>query len=70
MTDKEHAPVMLDAEVRYMPTDNDFRDLLGAYGIGYHSAPQVGEHIAYFLARKWNIVLVEPSQKSLENDNG
>lgn len=60
-TTKEHAPVMLDVEVRKMPTDSDFRHWLTEFGIGHHAAPNVGQHIAYFLARKWNIVLVEDS---------
>ena len=61
MTDKEHAPVMLDAEVRKMPTDSDFRHWLTEFGIGHHAAPNVGKHIAMELAHKWQIVLVEDS---------
>lgn len=59
MTDKEHAPAMLDADVRNMPTDAEFRDLLKAYGFGFIAGPTIGAEIAYFLAKKWNIVLVE-----------
>jgi len=56
---EEYIPGMSDAVVRTMPTDDDFRELLGDYGIGHHAAPQVGKDIAYYLAMKWKLVLVE-----------
>ncbi len=67
---KEHAPVMLDVDVRKMPTDDEFRVLDNQLGLGYYSVVYCGRTFARLLAKKWNLVLVEPSQKSLENDNG
>jgi len=53
-----------------MPTNEDFREALKYFGLGWYGERQIGVAMAKFLAKKWNIVLVEPSQKSLENDNG
>ena len=65
---KEHAPVMLDAEVRKMPTDAEFRDLLWTYGFGFIASAIIGKEVAYFLSKKWNLVLIEPQSLS-EKDN-
>lgn len=48
-----------DAAVRKMPTDEEFKALLAWYGIGPLAAPTIGRVLTTFIAKKWNIVLVE-----------
>ncbi len=50
---------IIDAVVRKMPEDDEFQALLAWYGIGHHAAPTIGKVLTTFIAKKWNIVLVE-----------
>ena len=66
----EHAPTISDALVRELPPDDEFRTLLDKqFGLGYYSSVVIGLDVAYFLAKEWNIVLIEPKALS-EKEHG
>jgi len=56
---EEYIHGMSDAVVRKMPTNEDFREALKYFGLGWYAERQIGVSMSKFLAHKWNIVLVE-----------
>ncbi len=47
-TNKEHAPVMMTANVVKMPTDDEIREQVAAYNMGYYTAGELGQVFAKF----------------------